>query len=86
VKRFRGGLKFKAHRLLHHSTLGSRVIKEGWAADLEFAEGFEESLVAPREERRCDQRSAPRFVFRVSHFGFDVSDFRFWVSGFALQV
>ena len=28
VKRFRGGLVFKAHRLLYHSTLGSRVIKE----------------------------------------------------------
>ena len=27
VKRFRGGLVFKAHGLLHHSTLGSRVIK-----------------------------------------------------------
>ena len=27
VKRFRGGLVFQAHRLLHHSTLGSRVIK-----------------------------------------------------------
>ena len=27
VKRFRGGLVFKAHRLLYHSTLGSRVIK-----------------------------------------------------------
>ena len=26
VKRFRGGLVFKAHRLLHHSTLGLRVI------------------------------------------------------------
>ena len=25
--RFRGGLVFKAHRLLHHSTLGSRVIE-----------------------------------------------------------
>ena len=30
VKRFRGGLVFKAHRLLYHSTLGSKVIhKEG---------------------------------------------------------
>ena len=29
VKRFRGGLVFKAHRLVYHSTLGSRVIKEG---------------------------------------------------------
>ena len=28
VKRFRGGLVFKAHRLLHHSTLGLRVIKK----------------------------------------------------------
>jgi len=28
VKRFRGGLVFKAHLLLHHSTLGLRVIKK----------------------------------------------------------
>jgi len=28
VKRFRGGLVFKAHRRLHHSTLGWRVIKK----------------------------------------------------------
>jgi hypothetical protein len=28
VKRFRGGLVFKAHRLLFHSTLGPRVIKK----------------------------------------------------------
>ena len=28
VKRFRGGLVFKAHRLLYHSTLGWRVIKK----------------------------------------------------------
>jgi len=28
VKRFRGGLVFKAHVLLHHSTLGLRVIKK----------------------------------------------------------
>jgi len=28
VKRFRGGLVFKAHRLVHHSTLGLRVIKK----------------------------------------------------------
>ena len=26
--RFRGGLVFKAHRRLYHSTLGSRVMKE----------------------------------------------------------
>ena len=28
VKRFRGGLVFKAHRLAYHSTLGWRVIKK----------------------------------------------------------
>ena len=27
-RRFRGGLVFKAHRLLYHSTLGLRVIKK----------------------------------------------------------
>ena len=33
MKRSRGGLVFKAHRLVYHSTLGWRVIKkeeEGW--------------------------------------------------------
>ena len=38
VKRFRGGLVFKAHRLLYHSTLGLRLIKKkkkcGWAKAL----------------------------------------------------
>ena len=28
VQWFRGGLVFKAHRLVYHSTLGSRVIKK----------------------------------------------------------
>ena len=28
VKRFRGGLVFKAHRLVYHTTLGLRVIKK----------------------------------------------------------
>jgi len=28
LERFRGGLVFKAHRWLYHSTLGSRVIKK----------------------------------------------------------
>ena len=33
VKRFRRGLVFKAHRLVHHSTLGWRVIKKKkWTA------------------------------------------------------
>ena len=28
MERFRGGLAFKAHRLLYHSSLGSRVIQK----------------------------------------------------------
>ena len=28
MKRFRGGLVFKAHRIVHHSTLGARLIKK----------------------------------------------------------
>jgi len=28
MQRFRGGLVFKAHRLVYHSTLGVRVIKK----------------------------------------------------------
>ena len=28
MQRFRGGLVFKAHRLVHHSTLGWRIIKK----------------------------------------------------------
>ena len=28
MQRFRGGLVFKAHKLLYHSTLGLRVIKK----------------------------------------------------------
>ena len=38
---FRGGLVFKAHRLLHHSTLGLGVIKKK-KTDLGRAEGGEE--------------------------------------------
>ena len=43
VKQFRGGLVFKAHRLLYHSTLGLRVITKkkklrGWQSDLAAVE------------------------------------------------
>ena len=36
MKRFRGGLVFKAHKLVYHSTLGWRVIKKK-ASDREAA-------------------------------------------------
>jgi len=47
VRRFRGGLVFKAHRLLHHSTLGSRVMKKR-RRRFEARDGREEPL--SREE------------------------------------
>ena len=34
MNRFQGGLVVKAHRLVHHSTLGSRVIKKKKKLDL----------------------------------------------------
>ena len=45
VKRCRGGLVFEVHRLLHHSTLGSRVIKKGRRTDV-GEEGTEDAEVA----------------------------------------
>ena len=35
MKRFRGGLVFKAHRLVYHLTLGLRVIKKKKFRDVE---------------------------------------------------
>ena len=35
MKRFRGGLTFKAHRLVYHPTLGSESNKEEKKSDLE---------------------------------------------------
>jgi len=61
VKRFRGGLVFKAHRLVYHPTLGSRVIKKKKGRDSGF-QGFGVSGFQG---------------FRVSGFqGFGVSGFR----------
>ena len=62
VQRFGGGLVFKAHRLLYHSTLGLRVIKN------------EKKFTVAR---RCIASSRPDFGvsgfgFRVSGFGFRV--------------
>jgi len=58
---FRGGLVFKAHRLVYHSTLGSRVIKKKREEkdarhDGMVQAGWSEScqaLVRSHEERRC---------------------------------
>jgi len=49
-KCFRGGLVFKAHRLLYHSTLGLRVIKKKESGNALFEHGraIPESLHLPR--------------------------------------
>jgi len=39
VQQFRGGIVFKAHRLLYHSTLGLRVIKKKKTANV-FQDGL----------------------------------------------
>ena len=40
MKRFRGGIVFKAHRIVYHSTLGSRVIKKKMRNDLQYCKIF----------------------------------------------
>jgi len=52
VQRFRGGLVFKAHRLLYHSTLGLRVIKK--REDLDVVEEEHVGLVVAEEELEVD--------------------------------
>ena len=55
MERFRGGLVFKAHRLLYHSTLGARVIKRGavlHAADEpRLVLGFQRSVLIRQRNR-----------------------------------
>ena len=59
MRRCRGGLVFKAHRLSYHATLGSRVIKKkkeekkrfnGWART-SVAGSLKEAEREPREAR-----------------------------------
>ena len=45
LQRFRGGLVFKAHRLLHQSTLGSKMLKKKKSIG-----------VRPQVSRRCSAR------------------------------
>ena len=73
---FRGGLSFKVHRLVYHSTLGWRVIKkkkkkETWACS---------SL------RSLDHASRDTFRFGVWSLGFGVRGLGFgvWGSGFGV--
>ena len=75
VKRFRGGLVLKAHRLLYHSTLGVRAIQkrrrrvEGVRAD---HDGFERRL-SHFEDLRLD----PGVGLPAAHLVFGVGSWVF---------
>ena len=63
VKRFRGGLVFKAHRLLCHSTLGSKVIKKKRREDARGGTSLSEHA---REAQHV--RSRPSiYIYRYTH-------------------
>ena len=51
VQRFRGGLVFKAHRLLYHSTLGLRVIKKKKKKKKHIDMNVSARLLADRDPR-----------------------------------
>ena len=53
MRRFRGGLVVKAHRLVYHSTLGSRVIKKKKDREIRFELSDVEKVgqPAPPEQR-----------------------------------
>jgi len=55
VKRFRGGLIFKAHRLVYHSTLGLRVIKQK----------KKETIQPPSERRGNNLKGFKEFHLKV---------------------
>ena len=57
VQRFRGGLVFKAHRLLYHSTLGLRVIKKKKMVDIRVS-GFENARLSGFKLRSSDSHDA----------------------------
>ena len=50
VKRFREGPVFKAHPLLNHSTLGSRVIKKKQRCRVNLAEVLDQLLLAHKKQ------------------------------------
>ena len=67
MKRFRGGLVFKAHRLVYHSTIGVRVIKKRGKNVPAVGEPAPPAIGAGH---RSDQSSVG---FRVSGVGIRVS-------------
>ena len=62
MKRFPGGLVFKAHRLLYHSTLGSRVIKKKKGGECD--QGRDEGNARARQAKLHLQPPAPHSLQR----------------------
>ena len=71
VKRFRGGLVFKARRLLYHSTPGLRVIKK---KNKVSGFGFRVSGFGCREQVQSTGRHLQTFLEKVAGPRFRVSD------------
>ena len=77
-QRFRGGLVFKAHRLLHHSTLGLRIIKKKFfegpvAAELMGGTFWKKDISLLGVEIAA----SARLVSSVFFFSLEASAFRF---------
>jgi len=68
VKRVRGGLVFKAHRLVYHSTLGLKVIKKRRKnlANRVFPRGAEREGVDGRKVVLDQRLHLKKRTFRVS--------------------
>ena len=66
VKRFRGGLIFKAHRLLYHSTPGLRVIKKKKTLRVtDRVRGSRGEKLVSNEVRYPQTRGPPGFGVKV---------------------
>jgi len=63
VKRFRGGLVFKAHRLLHHSAPGLRVIKKK-KRYCRIRRGLDFFWIGSREPHESTQANRIKWRFR----------------------
>ena len=72
MERFRGGLVFKAHRLLCHSILGSRVINKKKKGSHKAPQS-----ATPTSGFRVSCLWVSGFRFQVSGFGFRVSGLGF---------
>jgi len=70
VQRFRGGLVFKAHRLLYHLTLGLRVIKKkANIISVEVSDsGFSATKITKRHSMDYEGFGTPNFGGTVTEF------------------